>query len=181
MSRPPSGSIGRLANANGLVAALVVATDLGRPIRQMRPFPPTLNQQWGGLQHRLCPIPRQHKQTIGILICIYLPPSNPSPLQVQLLHTRGGDSINPSVIAMCSGSVNDKSKFLIVFVGVTALKPPIYRSLLMDADIGLGPPTTYPRPNKWWDLSCGIPHLGFLVWDLLFGIFLFCVAFANIF
>ncbi len=74
-SWPPSRSIGWLANANGLVTTLVV--DLGHPIRQMRPFPPTLNQQWGGLQCRLCPIPCWHKQKIGILVCIYLPPFNP--------------------------------------------------------------------------------------------------------
>jgi hypothetical protein len=42
--RPLSRSIGRLADTNGLVAALVVATYLGRPIRRMRPFPPTLSQ-----------------------------------------------------------------------------------------------------------------------------------------
>jgi hypothetical protein len=35
----------------------------------------------------------------------------------------------------------------------------------VNANIDLGPPTTYPRPNKWWDLSCGIHHLGFIVWD----------------
>ena len=32
------------ADLNGLVAALVVKTDLGRPTTQTRPFPPTLNQ-----------------------------------------------------------------------------------------------------------------------------------------
>ena len=48
MSLLPSHSIGRLANANGLVAALVVATYLGCPISQMMPFPPTHNHQWGG-------------------------------------------------------------------------------------------------------------------------------------
>jgi hypothetical protein len=82
---------------------------------------------------------------------------------------------------MSSGSVHNKSTILIVFVSITALEPPIHRSLLVDADISLGPPTTYRRPNKWWDLSCGIHHLGFLVWDLLFGIFLFRLAFVNIF
>ncbi len=46
-SWPLSRSIGRLADTNGLVAALVVATYLGRPIRQMRPLPPTLKQQLG--------------------------------------------------------------------------------------------------------------------------------------
>ena len=25
----------------------------------------------------------------------------------------------------------------------------------MDADIGLGPPTSHPRPLKWWDLLIG--------------------------
>ena len=49
-SRPPSRSIRRLADANGLVAALVVARYLGHPIRQMRPFPPTLYHRWGGHQ-----------------------------------------------------------------------------------------------------------------------------------
>jgi hypothetical protein len=39
-----SVSNGRPANANGLVAALVVASYLGGPIWQMRPFPPTLYQ-----------------------------------------------------------------------------------------------------------------------------------------
>ena len=73
-SWPPSRSIGRLTNTNGLIAALVVATYLGHPIRQMRPFPPTLNQQWGGLQRHLCLISRWREQTIGLLVCIYLPP-----------------------------------------------------------------------------------------------------------
>ena len=62
------------------------------------------------------------------------------------------------------GSVHDESTALstalIVFVGATALEPPIHRSLVADADIGLGPPTYHPRPLKWWD---------FIVWDLLFG------------
>jgi hypothetical protein len=40
----PSRSIRRLTDANGLVAALVVATYLGHLIQQMRPFPPTLYQ-----------------------------------------------------------------------------------------------------------------------------------------
>jgi hypothetical protein len=163
MSWPPSRSIGRLTNANGLVATLAVAADLLRPIHQMRSFSPTLNQQWGGLQRRLCLIPRWRKQTIEILVCIYLPPSNPSPLRVQLLHTWGGDLINPSAIAMSSRNVHNKSTILVVFVGITSLEPPIHRSLLVDANIGLGPPRTYPRPNKWWDLSCVIHHLGFLV------------------
>jgi hypothetical protein len=35
---------GRLADANDLIAALVVAMYLGHPIQQMRPFPPTLYQ-----------------------------------------------------------------------------------------------------------------------------------------
>jgi hypothetical protein len=89
-SWPPSRSIGRLANTNGLVAALVVATYLGRPIHQMRPFPPTLNQQWGGLQRRLCLISRRCKRMIRLLVRIYLPPSNPSPSKVTLQLTRGG-------------------------------------------------------------------------------------------
>ncbi len=54
-------------------------------------------------------------------------------------------------------SVHDESNALVAFVGITALEPPIHRSLLVDADIGLGPPTTYPRPNKWW-----IYHVGFI-------------------
>ena len=58
------------------------------------------------------------------------------------------------------GSFHDESTVLVVFVGVTALKPPIHRSLLTDADICLGPPTSHPRPLNWW---------GFIVWDLLFG------------
>ena len=41
---PPSRSIRWLADANGLVAALVDATDLGPPVLQMRPFPPPLYQ-----------------------------------------------------------------------------------------------------------------------------------------
>jgi hypothetical protein len=72
----------------------------------------------------------------------------------------GGDSMIPSA-TMASlfhrGSVHDKSTVLIVFVGIAALEPPIHRSLVTDADIGLGPPTYHPRPLKWW---------GFSVWDL---------------
>ncbi len=37
-------------------------------------------------------------------------------------------------------------------VGVTALTPPIRLSHFADAGIGLGPPTSYPSPLKWWDL-----------------------------
>jgi hypothetical protein len=58
------------------------------------------------------------------------------------------------------GSVQDESTALVVFVGATALEPPIHRSLVADANIGLGPPTYHPRPLNWW---------GFIVWDLLFG------------
>ena len=68
-SRPPLRSIRRLADANGLVATLVVATYLGHPIRQMRPFPPTLYQRWRGHQRRLQPIPSWRAQMIGILVC----------------------------------------------------------------------------------------------------------------
>jgi hypothetical protein len=51
------------------------------------------------------------------------------------------------------GSVHDESTVLVVFVGVTALEPPIRLSLFADADIGLGPPTSHPRPLRWWDIS----------------------------
>jgi len=34
------------------------------------------------------------------------------------------------------GSVHDKSTALVVFVGATALEPPIHRSLVADANIG---------------------------------------------
>jgi len=44
LSRLPSRHKRRHANLNGLVAALVVGTDLGHPITWTRPFPPTLNQ-----------------------------------------------------------------------------------------------------------------------------------------
>jgi hypothetical protein len=60
--RPPSRSNRRLADANGLGAALVDATDLGHPIHQTRPFPPNLYQQWGGQQCRLRPIIRRHER-----------------------------------------------------------------------------------------------------------------------
>ncbi len=162
-TRPLSRSIRRLADTNGLVAALVVATYLGHPIQQMRPFPPTLYQRWGGQQCRLQLIPSRRMQTIGILVCPCHRPSNPSPSKVALQLTRGGDSMIPSA-TMASffhrGSVHDESSALVVFVGATALEPPIHRSLVADADIGLGPPTYHPRPPKWW---------GFIVWDLLFG------------
>ena len=52
-------------------------------------------------------------------------------------------------------SVHDKSTVLVVCVGVTALEPPIHRSLVADTNIGLGPPTSHPRPLKWWDLLFG--------------------------
>jgi len=42
-----------------------------------------------------------------------------------------------------------------VSVGVTALTPPIRLSHFADADIGLGPPTSHPRPLKWGDLLIG--------------------------
>ena len=44
------------------------------------------------------------------------------------------------------GSVHDKSTVLVVFVGSTALEPPIHRSLIVDTNIGLWPPTYHPRP-----------------------------------
>jgi hypothetical protein len=56
-------------------------------------------------------------------------------------------------------SVHDESTTFIVFIGATALEPPIHRSLVTDADIRLGPPTYHSRPLKWW---------GFLVRDLCF-------------
>jgi hypothetical protein len=63
----------------------------------------------------------------------------------------GGDSIIPSA-TMASffhhGSIHDKSTALVMFVGATALEPPIHRSLVADADIGLGSPTYHPRPLK---------------------------------
>ncbi len=46
------------------------------------------------------------------------------------------------------GSVHDESTVLVVFVGATALEPPIHSSLVADADIGLGPPTYHQRPLK---------------------------------
>ncbi len=88
-SRPLSRSISWLADTNGLVAALVIATYLRRPIRQTRPLPPTLNQQWGGLLCRR-QLSCRRERTIGILVRINLPPSNPSPLKVPLQLTRGG-------------------------------------------------------------------------------------------
>ena len=44
LSRLPSRHKRWHADLNSLVTALVVATDLGRPTTQTRPFPPTLNQ-----------------------------------------------------------------------------------------------------------------------------------------
>ena len=76
--------------------------------------------------------------------------------------TQGGDSMILSATVASffhRGSVHDESTVLVVFVGATALQPPIHRSLIADADIGLGPLTYHPRPLKW----------GFIVWDLLFG------------
>ena len=70
-SRPQSRSNGRLADANGLVATLVIATYLGRPIQQVRPFPPTLYQRWGGHHRQLLPIPSRRVQTIRILVPPY--------------------------------------------------------------------------------------------------------------
>ena len=46
------------------------------------------------------------------------------------------------------GSVHNKSTAHIVFVGATALEPPIHRSLIADTDIGLGPSTYHPGPLK---------------------------------
>ena len=54
------------------------------------------------------------------------------------------------------GSRHDEHTVLVVFVGITALELPIRRTLHADADIGLGPPTSHPRPLRWWDLSFGI-------------------------
>jgi hypothetical protein len=68
------------------------------------------------------------------------------------------------------GSVHDKSTTLVVFGGATALEPPIHRSLVTDADIGLGPPTYHPRPLKWW---------GFIVWDMSFGFYFFGNPFGR--
>jgi hypothetical protein len=67
-SRPLSRSIGRLADTNSLVAALVITTYLRRPIRQMRPLPPALNRQWGGLHCQLCPISCRRERTIRLLV-----------------------------------------------------------------------------------------------------------------
>ena len=69
-----------------------------------------------------------------------------------------GDSMIPSATMVSffhRGSVHNESTALVVFVGATALEPPIHRSLVADADIGLGPPTYHPRLLKWW---------GFIVW-----------------
>jgi hypothetical protein len=49
LSQLPSCNNRQHANLNGLAAALVVVTNLGCPITRTRPFPPTLNQQWGGV------------------------------------------------------------------------------------------------------------------------------------
>jgi len=46
------------------------------------------------------------------------------------------------------GSVHDKSTVLVMFVGATALEPLIHKSLIADANIGLGPPTYHPRLLK---------------------------------
>ena len=43
------------------------------------------------------------------------------------------------------GNIHDESTALVVFVGATALEPPIHRSLVADADIGLGPPNISPE------------------------------------
>jgi len=56
------------------------------------------------------------------------------------------------------GSVHNESTILVVSAGATALEPPIHKSLVADANIGLGPPTYHPRTLKWW---------GFIVWNLL--------------
>ncbi len=98
------------------------------------------------------------------LMTLPSPTLQTSPSKVAFQLTRGGDSMIPSA-SMTSffhrGSVHDKSTVLVVSVGATALEPPIHRSLVADADIGLGPPTYHPRPLKWWD---------FIVWILLFWI-----------
>jgi len=71
----------------------------------------------------------------------------------------GGDSLIPSASQTYffhRGSHHDESTVLVVFVGVMAPELPIRRTLHADADIGLGPPTSHPRPLRWWDLSFGI-------------------------
>ncbi len=64
----------------------------------------------------------------------------PSPSLQALQLTRGGDSMIPSATMVSffyRGSVHNKSSILVVSVGATAFEPPIHRSLVADADIGL--------------------------------------------
>ena len=68
-----------------------------------------------------------------------------------------------TILFYLRGSVHDESTVLVVFVGVTALEPPIHLSLFADADIGLGPPRPHPRPLRWWDISFGI-YLFLVLW-----------------
>jgi hypothetical protein len=77
-----------------------------------------------------------------------MPLSSPSLLPFKLVRSAstnsGGDSFHPSTTVSYSlhrGSIHDKSGALVVFVGVMALRPPIHRSLIADADIGHEPPT----------------------------------------
>ncbi len=90
----------------------------------------------GGLHRRLCPISRRRERTIGLLVCIYLPPSNPSPLKGPLQLTRGGgfnDSFHDNGVILplreCPRLVNDMAlgspiHWIIFFVvGVIGLGP----------------------------------------------------------
>ena len=61
------------------------------------------------------------------------------------------------------GSVHDESTALLVFVGATALGPPIHWIIFIVVEvIGLEPLINLldGLQLKWW---------GFIVWDLLFG------------
>jgi len=161
-SRPLPRSIGWLADTNGLIAALVIATYLGRPTRQRRPLPPTLNRQWGGLHRRLCPISRRLERTIGLLVRIYLTPSNPAPLKVPLQLTRGGDSMIPSATTASffhRGSVHDERSVLGMFVDDMALGPPIH-------SLWWAPSATGLYSIYWMGLRLSVR---FLSLGLLFG------------
>jgi hypothetical protein len=111
----------------------------------------------GGLHRRLCPISRRRERTIGLLVCIYLPPSNPSPLKVPLQLTQGGDSMIPSATTASffhRGSVHDESSVLVVLVDDMALGPPIHWIIFFVVGvISLGP--LIKLLDGLW-LKCGV-------------------------
>jgi hypothetical protein len=182
--QPPSPSIRRLANTTGPVAALVVTTDLSHPTQNDRAIPSTLQPTLGRTSMPMMPPPllAQANATLCLTTSLASSPlmtSSPSlqfsiPTSTTPVYLEGNGSFrnggNPRKCTQC------RPCLLVVFVGVTALMPPIHQDHSADANIGLGHPVPHPRPFRWWFLFGGFccflffgGHLGDSVASCCFG------------